>query len=777
MAEYSVVGKSIPRIDALEKVTGKAQYASDFTLPGMLYGKVVRSPYAHARILNIDTSKAEKLPGVKAVVTNKDIPPIRTGMYLGDMYALPVDDVVRYMGEAVALVAADTPDIAEEAVDLVEVDYEELPAVYDVEEAFSTNPPVIIHPNLAEYEVIAPIIVRRLVPGRPNVPQHFLIRHGDVEKGFKEADVIVENRYSTTPISHCTPETHVSVAWIEGDGTLVVRTATQGIHMIKGALCDVFQLPPTKVEVQSPYTGCGFGSRTWFTTEPLAAILTMKAGGRPVQVKFTREEMFIAGVHRTPVTTYVKDGVKRDGTIVARELTILVEQGAYSNISFMIVKNGCFGAVGTYRIPNFKLDSYGVYTNNPLTGAFRGFGSSELIWALENQIDIIAEKIGMDPVELRMKNFLREGEKDVCGQTTHSIGAEECLKKVAEWIEWDKKPVEEPEVWKRGKGIASGNKYTLAGSEAVCEVKVYPDGFFEIRHGTDEMGQGHNTILAQIAAEEFGVSVEHIKVVQGDTSVCPYDWGSLSSRSCFHAGNALINACKDAKRQMFELASARLGRPADQLETTDGKIRIKGVGGKEMPISELFSGWGKLYASLKGEIIGIGTHHTPIILEDPETGKSDRMVTYYIQGAYAVEVAVNVETGEVKVIKSGACFDMGQPINPKLCEQQMDGGAAMGIGSSLCEEIVLDKGRVVNPSFADYKIPTAAEMPTNENFTSMIAGVPHSEGPYGAKGLGEAVVTPYAPAVSNAVYNAVGVRIKDLPISREKVLKALKEKK
>ncbi len=743
----------------------------------MLHGKGVRSPYPHAKILDINTSKAEKLPGVKAVVTGKDIPPMITGMYLGDMYVLPVDDVVRYIGEPVALVAAETPEIAEEAVDMIEVDYQELPAVYDVEEAFRTDPPAVVHPNLDKFEEIAHVAVRRLVPERPNVTQHFRIRSGDVEKGFKEADVIVENRFSTVPIAHCQPETHQCIAWVKGDGTLVVRTTTQGIHMIRGALINVLQLPANKVQVQSPYTGCGFGGRTWFSSEPYAAVLTMKAGGRPVQVVFTREEMMVAGGHRTPITTYIKDGVKKDGTIVAREITMLVEQGAYSNIAFMITKNGSFGAVGTYRIPNFKLDSYGVYTNNPFTTAFRGFGSAEVIWAVESQMDAIAEKIGMDTVELRRKNFLEEGEKDVCGQVTHSIAAEECLSKVAEWIEWDKKPVEERGVWKRGKGIASGNKYTIAGSEAVCEVKVYADGF-EIRHGTDEMGQGNNTALAQIAAEEFGVSVDQIKVVRGDTAFCPYDWGSLSSRSLYHTGNALIRACRDAKQQMFELAASKLGRPAEQLETSNGKIRIKGVGGKEIPISDLFSGWGKTYVSLKGEIIGIGTYHAPIILED-EDGQSPRMVSYYCQGAYAVEVAVNVETGQVKVLRSAGCFDVGQPVNPKMCEQQIDGGTAMGIGSSLCEEIVLDKGRVVNPSYADYKLLTAAEMPTTENFITMTTEdyLPHIEGPYGAKGLGEAVVTPYAPAVSNAVYNAVGVRIKDLPITREKVLKAIMEKK
>jgi CO/xanthine dehydrogenase Mo-binding subunit len=775
MAEYSVIGKSVPRVDALEKVTGKAEYAGDFVIPGMLYGKIVRSPYPHAKIINIDTSKAKKFPGVRTVVTPNDVPPIITGMYLGDMYVLPVDNMVRYVGEPVALVAADSPDAAEEGVDLVEVEYEELPAVFDVEEAFKEDCPVVVHENLEKYKEIAGVAVRHLVPGRRNVTQHFKIRSGDVEKGFKVADFIIEGKYSTCPIVHAQPEPHQSISWVKGDGTLVVRTTTQGIHMIRGALIDVLQLTANKVEVYSPYTGCGFGGRTWFSSEPYSAILTLKSGGRPVKVAFTREEVMIAGGHRTPITTFIKDGVKKDGTIIAREITMLVEQGAYSNIGFMITKNGAFGSVGTYRIPNFKLDSYGVYTNNPVTSAFRGFGSAEVLWGVENQMDVIARKIGMDPVKFRLMNILKEGEKDVCGQVTHSIGAEECLQRVADTIEWGKKSKEDPGPWKLGKGVASGNKYTIAGSEAVCEVKVYADGI-EIRHGTDEMGQGHNTAMAQIAAEEFGISVDLIKVVRGDSVACPYDWGSLSSRSLYHAGNAMIRACRDAKRQVLELAAPKLGYPAEQLETSGMKVRVKGIGGKEIPIRDLFRGWGKTYASLKGEILGIGTHHGPIILED-ENGQSARMVTYYNQGAYGVEVAVNTETGQVKVIKTAGCFDCGQPINPKMCEQQIDGGTVMGIGASLTEEIVLDNGRVLNPNYADYKLLTAADVPDNKNFSSMVTDAyPHKEGPYGAKGLGEGVVNPYAPAVSSAVYDAVGIRITDLPMTREKVLMALKNK-
>jgi CO/xanthine dehydrogenase Mo-binding subunit len=386
-------------------------------------------------------------------------------------------------------------------------------------------------------------------------------------------------------------------------------------------------------------------------------------------------------------------------------------------------------------------------------------------------MDMIAERLGIDPVEIRRKNMLKEGDKDVTGGITYNIGARDCLDKVVEFIGWDNKPEAGTGPWKKGKGVALGNKYTTRGSSSVVIVKVHEDATIEIRTGGHEVGQGCNTILAQIAAEEFGVSMDKVKVVPTDTAITPFDFGTISSRFTFHGGNALWLACQDAKQQIFERVAEKLGVSANDLDIKDGKVYVKGTE-VEMKISDIFRPGG--YLPRGGEIIGKATFTGPMSSENPETGQGERLVTYYSHGAYAVEVGVNIQTGEVKILRVGGCFDMGEPINPKLCEGQIESGMTMGIGHVIYEEMVMNDGVILNPSFADYKIPTAECLPSNENIGVALTGVPHREGPYGAKGFGEGVLTPMPAAVANAVYNAVGVRIKDLPITSEKVLKALK---
>ncbi|MFC1872819.1 xanthine dehydrogenase family protein molybdopterin-binding subunit [Chloroflexota bacterium] len=778
MTEYSIIGKSVNRVDALAKVTGKAEFPISFQLPRMLHGKIVRSPYPHAKIVNIDTSTAERLPGVKAVITAINTPPLKLGGVFRDRYLFPADLVARYVGDAVAAVAAVTEAIAEEAADLIEVEYEELPAVFETEKAFQKEPPAVVHPKLTTYEcrLDKKGIKWQLDPERPNVCEHFRIRQGDVEKGFQEADFIIEDRYYTPRIQHCQLEPCVSVAWFDADGTLRLRTSTQSAQVIKDEICDTFNISPRKVRVECPYIGGSFGGKVGSVAEPYAVLLSMKTGGRPVRICFTREEHFHSGRSRVPVVTYIKDGVKKDGTIVARQIKILVDMGAYADSAIMISRNCAFGTVGTYKIANFKLDSYGVYTNTPKSVAYRGFGSAETIWAVENQMDVIADKVGLNPVAVRKKHILKEGDRDACGQIVHSIGVEQGLEQVQKWIGWGEEPSPQDGPWKSGKGIALGNKYTNPAYPSSALVKVHPDGSIEVRHSSHEIGMGVDTVVAQIAAESFGIDIDQIKVVSGDTDVCPYGFAPVSSRETFHTGNAVLRACEDAKRQLYEIAAPKLGVPAAQLETRDRKVCIKGHPGKEMEIRELFRPPGVGHALSGGEIIGKYTFMSPFIPEDPETGQSERIVSYYSYIAQAVEVAVDVETGKVKVLRSAGCFDMGTPINPKMCEAQIESGIAMGIGSALYEELVMSDGVILNPSFVDYKVPSAECLPNTEDLAALLAGAPHREGPFGAKGLGEGVMIPYPPAVSNAIYNAVGVRIKELPITSEKVLRALKEK-
>lgn len=771
MEEPKVVGKSVLRLDSAEKVTGRAKFSSDFKMSGMLYTKVLRSPYPHAKILSIDTSKAESLLGVRAVITPEDMPPITTAPLLGDQYVLCQDNIVRCVGEAVAAVAADTIEIAEEALGLIEVDYEELPAVFDVEEAFRTDPPAIVHPDLPKYKALTGLPIRP-DPERPNVCQTYKIRSGDVERGFQEADLIVENRFTTARIQHAQLEPHLADAWFEPDGSLTISSSTQLAHLLKSWLGRIFSLPPSKVRILSPYIGGGFGGKGGLRAEAIAALLAQKSG-RPVRLAYTREDMFIFGGHRVPYTIYVKDGAKRDGTLIAREITMMLAIGLYSDFVALLVRRAAAGAVGTYRIPNFKLDSYGVYTNLPLTGALRGFGCPEVEWPIEQQMDIIAEKLGIGPVEIRKKNVLNEGDRDVSGMVTHSIGVRECLDKVAEWIGWGEKPVEEGGPWKRGKGIAIGNKSASAGSTSVVIVKVWQDGMIEVRHSAAQLGQGIKTTLAQIAAEEFGVPVEQIRIVSGDTAYCPFDFGTVASRSLIHNGNALIAACQDAKKQLFKIAASKLGASPEDLATSEGKIYMKAGSEKSINITELFTPLG--IPLEEGEILGRGSYTGPMMPEDPETGQSERSVYDYSHTANAVDVAVNVETGEVKVLRSGMACDMGKAINPKIVEGQIEGGIGMGIGTTIYEQVVLYKGAVVNASFTDYHIPTTLDVPKGENSKAMIVEATEPEGPFGAKGVGELPLVAAAPAIANAVYNAVGVRIKDLPLSKERVLEGIKK--
>jgi CO/xanthine dehydrogenase Mo-binding subunit len=771
MTELSVVGKVIPRVDALEKVTGKAKFTSDFKMPGMLYGKIVKSRYPHAKILRIETTKAERVSGVKTIVLPEDAPNVRFGYGLCDGFILPRDNIVRCIGQPVAVVVADTLESAEEAVDLVEVDYEELPAVFDAEEALSADPPALVHPEMSE-GFFSRMFPFSFDPSMPNCCQHFKVRQGDVNRGFDQSDYVVENRFSTARVSHCSLEPRVVDAWVEGDDTLTMRTTAQTPNGIQTNFAMLYGVSPTKVRVVVPYVGGGFGGKIGNDTmlEPLAMLAAIKSG-KPVRLMHTREEEFVGGRHRGDTITYIKDGVKRDGTLVAREMRVILNVGLKADVAHIVARNMAFGTVGTYRIPNFKLDTYGVYTNNPPTGAFRGFGSPEVIWSIEQQMDILAERLGIDSVEIRKRNILREGDKDVCGQTTVAIGVGNCLDRVAEWIGWDAKPVEEQGPWKKGKGIAIGNKYTVS-IPASATVKVHSDGTVEVRHGSVEMGTGLNTVLAQIAAEEFGIPVHRIKVVHGDTAICPSDHGPVSSRSTFFTGNAVRLACQDAKMRILEMASMKLGTQAENLTTKEGKAFVTKEPDKFVSISDLFA----FGMPLKGsEVIGTASFSVPTVPEDPKTGQSERIVAYFSHFAHAVECAVNIETGEVRVLKIVGAADMGTPINPKMAEGQIEGGFLQGIGTSIFEQIVLEKGMVANPSFADYRIPTAAEMPPNDKTKAIIEFVPHPEGPSGAKGLGEGVIVAIAPAIANAVYNAVGLRVRDLPISAEKVLKQLKE--
>ncbi|MBI4334694.1 MAG: xanthine dehydrogenase family protein molybdopterin-binding subunit [Chloroflexi bacterium] len=774
METLSVVGKSVPRIDGPEKVRGEARYCSDFGMPGMLHAKLLRSCYAHARIKRIDVSRAERLPGVRAIVTPDDVPDMRLGMHLRDHQVLPRDKIVRCIGQAVVAVAADTLIIAEDALEKIRVDYEELPAVFDPEEAMKKDPVTIIHPELPTFICGDPHFKKRLEPEMPNVCYHVKMRSGDTEKAFAQADLVIENRYSTPRIHHCQMETHRTFAWIADDGTICIRTSSQSKGPAVRQLADLFGVSPGKVRIICPYVGGGFGGKVGSFTflEPLAVLLAKKSG-KPVSLVLTREEQFIDTPHRVGVITYVKDAVAKDGTLLGRQLKIILDCGITASMATLIVRACTYGTTSIYRIPNLKIDSYGVYTNLPRTDAYRGFGVPEVTWAIEQQMDMLADKLNIDPVEFRRKNLLEEGEMDASGQRVHSIGVSECLDKVTRWIGWGSRPVRDGS-WVKAKGVAIGNKFTVAGWSSGAIVKVYSDGFIEVRHGTEEMGQGVNTVMAQIAAEEFGTSVDNVRVIHGDSAYCPYDFGAVSSRCTYHVGNAVRQACHEIKRQIFQMASKRLGVEPDHVRLKDKQILVTGWPDRTIPLSDLFNREGLPITG--GELVATTSFTGTYVPEDPETGQSPRSKAYYAYGAHAVEIAVNVETGEIKVLRIAGAFDLGYPINPKMAEAQIEGGFGQGIGNSVFEEIVIEDGVVLNPNFGDYKIPKMTSVPSNTDSQPFLVSAPHQEGPFGAKGLGEAVLVPVAPAIGNALYRGLGIRVMDLPMTRMKVFQALREK-
>ena len=776
MPDYKVIGKSPLRKDAYEKVTGKAVFSADIHPKGMLYGKILGSPYAHAHIKSIDDSEALKLPGAVSAITGQDCPDARTSGYIHDRHIL-CKEIVRYMGDPVAAVAATSPETAKAALELIKVEYEELPTVFDPEEAGSVGCKVVIHEGLPKYDHIEfQGVWSSLEADRPNQFIHRKIIHGDVEKGFKEAEYIIEGRYELPRAHHCALEPHVALCVPEADGTISLYASEQAGMYHRYEMAEALGIDVSKMHFVAPHLGGGFGGKVGIMVGPIACMLAIKAG-KPVRLEMTRDEVFISGNPRSPGIVYLKDGYKKDGTLVARQIREIINSGAYSTHTTVLVSAGVYGATGTYRCPNLRIDATGVYTNTPPTGPYRSLGSEILTFAIESQMDKAADELGIGKIELREKNLLVDGDVDPIGQVTYDNGTMACLKKAAAYLDLDepRKPKNGP--WAYGKGISTGNKFTAywdTGTVAYCH--VYDDGYIEIRTMHTEMGQGATTVLAQVAAEEFQTSYDKIKVVWADSAVCPYDEGTYCSRGTFVNGNAVRLACQDAKRQLFAVASKIMEVPADKLATCDGVVYEIGNRDNFRYFYQLFEFGG--YLREGGTIIGKDTYLMTFEEDDRETGQSKDLITFYSYGALAFEVAVNEETGEVRILKSGGWYDMGQPINPKLVELQLEGAMCMGVGQALFEEMLFNKdGKAINANFRDYRIPTMLDVPKNDALVSGFAGQPHRMGPYGVKGIGEVSLVPVMPAISNAIRDAVGIEIKEIPLTRERILNAIKAKK
>jgi CO/xanthine dehydrogenase Mo-binding subunit len=770
MSDLLHVGENVIRVDALEKVTGRAKYVGDFNEP-RLYAKVLRSPHAHAKISSINASEAENFPGVRAIIKPEDAPTRRMGFIkCADRQLLPINGIVRYIGEPVMVIVADSSEIAEEALEYIQVEYEVLPAVFDAEEAISKNCPVVLHPEKDTYGSTPKPHSSVVIHDIPNVCAVFNLRKGDIEKGFNEADIIVENRYSFEGGSQGRPEPYVVDAWVEGDETLVVRTTRHRMWACHDWLCSLFDLSSHKVRVIKPLSGGAFGGKGSPMVEALALVAAIKTGTR-VRLEYTREEEFFDTSPRPPIVVYVKDGVRSDGTIVARQTKFIINTGAYGSDGSVLSATTCHnGVISCYNIPNWHSDSFTVYTNNPPTGTMRGVEAPQGNWAIESNMDCVAHELGMDPFEFRMKNLVEEGDTNALGQILHHITPKEVLGKGAELIDWEHRSKGEGK-WKRGKGISFGNYRPGPQWPSSAVVKVYQDGTIEVRIGTDEVGQGLLTVIAQIAAEQFRVPLDKVRVVHGDTFNTPWDFASAASRSTWMTGNAVIRACQNAKKKICKLAEPRLEANALDLEVAGGKVYHIEQADWSISFDELFS-FG--VAQEIGEILGTAEYKVDHTSPAPGTGYSPKGGPSWSHIAYGVEVAVNTENGEIRVLRVGCAVDIGQPINWKMCEGQIEGSIGMGIGCTLYERFEVIKGEIVNLNLVTYRLPTFPECPSGENVKIASVGLPHPDGPYGAKALGEMGLVPFSAAVGNAVFDAVGVRLKDAPLIRERVFKALR---
>lgn len=753
--EYETVGTSPHRSDAKSKATGRALFIDDMHFRGMLYGKVLRSKYSHARILSIDTSRAESLLGVKGVVTGADMPFIHGESLKDDCFL--ARGKVRYRGEGVAAVAAVDEATAEAALGLIDVQYEELPAIFDPEEAAKPEAPVI-HEDLATYRH-APGI--EPIPGT-NICNHFEMEKGDTEKGFAEADYILEDRFTTGMQQHASLEPHCAICLVDDDNKMTLWANNDSPYRTRKEISDALHIPQIDVRVVCPpYIGGNFGGKGGLKAEAGAIALAWKIRNKPIRVMFTREEEFTSAIVRHPSVIYIKTGVKKDGAITAREVRMYLATGAYAEKGPTITRFGGVSAAGPYNIPNVKINSYCVYTNRQLSGAMRGYGGPQAAWAYESHMDNIAHKLGIDPLAFRLRHVYIDGDIHASGQEIYSEGLKECLVKVAASMEWTSKKLGRD----RGRGIACMERAVKTPFGSAAFLKVNEDGTVDLLSSTTEVGQGADTILCQIAAEELGVPFTWVKRMAPDTSTTPYDTSTTSSRSSFHMGNAVKAAAADAKEQIIKLAAALLKTDDDELAIKDGNVYVKENTGNFLSIAQVL---GKHFGH-SATVLGRGFYYPH--LEVPVEYFSTHMI-FWLLGAHGVEVEVNRQTGEVKLLKVYAAHDTGKALHPSNCEGQIEGGVSMGLGFALYENFMFHGPDLLNPSFLDYKLPTALEMPEIE---SIIVECTHREGPYGSKGMGETTNVPLPPALANAIFDAVGVRIYDLPITPEKILHALKQ--
>ncbi|MDP8236260.1 MAG: molybdopterin-dependent oxidoreductase [Candidatus Erginobacter occultus] len=778
METTKVVGHSFPRIDGKEKVTGAAQYVDDLEFgPNLLYAEIIESPYPSALIRNIDASKAKKVPGVVAVVTGKDFP-YKFGLYMQDRYIL-AQDRVRFVGEQVAAVIARDPKIAKRAAKLVKVDYKRTTPIFDQVKALK-NKRTLIHPDLGEYEHVPWFFPK----GGTNIAHHRKIRRGDLGKAFKESDVVLEDTYHIPRYAHCCMEPHIAVGLCDHSGRLTVWSSSQSPHtqrhLFVGALAPL-GFTHTDVRVITPFIGGGFGGKAGVTMEILAAAFATKVKGMPVKVNWRRDQEFYNTYMRQAVETKIKIGATKDGKLTAFEMENFWDAGPYVEYGANVVNSSALSATGPYFFPALKIDSYCIYTNLPAAGPYRGFGYSEMLFSVESHIDRLAAKLGMSPLELRLKNVLKRGMPLTYGAGMTENDLSRCLNEVAKAIDFDKPEKSKDPNKVIGKGIASAWKGPAMPPNASSSafLKFSEDGSLNILVSGIDMGQGLLTVMAQIAAEVLTVPMGKIRTECPDTDRNPYEWQTVASHVTWSCGNAVKRAALDARDRIFATIGKAYKYNPESLYLEDEQVKCHtdpdfAIAFKDFVIEGIMMEDGTFRG---GPITGHGMFMPEFMTTvcDVETSQGGHPNPHYTVGAGGVVLEIDKETGKVKVLKAAEGFDCGRVLNPSLVEGQIIGGFMQGLATALYEDMRFgEDGAILNPNFTDYKIPTALDIPDKIIPIMGIESLQH-DGPYGARGIGEHTMIPVAPAIANAVENALGIRIKRLPITAEKIALAIKE--
>ena len=744
------IGRSLPRLEGRDKVTGRAEYTHLMQLSGMLHAKIFRSTVAHGRIKSIDTSAARNVPGVYAVYTSDDVRKVIAEPYYGpafhDQPILAIGKV-HFVGEPVAVVLASDPHVADQAAQQITADYDELPAVFDEVEAAENK--TLVHDELKPAGTFADL---KHLKGRKgtNIALDFRLRRGDVDKAFATAANVFEHTFRTQKVLHLPLEPHASIADYRDDG-ITIYSSAQGPSFVRTEIARLLGWPENRVRIKVPYLGGGYGGKLYIKLEALATAMSMLAR-RPVKIAHTMEEHFYT-ITKHPSTFRIKSGLDKDGRIIARKCEVWWNGGAYADIGPRVTQKSGFTASGPYDIDNVSIDSYALYTNLTPAGALRGFGVPQLVWAYESHTDMIARALKRDPLEFRKQNLLRDGRPQATGTILKDTAIEKVLDRIAERLNW-KQPFDRGKgVIRRGRGFAVALKAVISPTTSVAIVNVSADGSTTLYCGTVDMGQGSDTAMAQMVGEVLNMPAESVRVVPRDTDVTPYDMGTLGSRSLFHMGHAVRLAAEEARTKIGDLRR-ELAEPE----------------GSNASLADLFR---KKYGMQAGNIVGTGIYKPDYIPPDAN-GLTTNATPFWMVAGSGVEIEVDTETGHVCITRLINVADVGKTINPKIVETQLSGASLMQLGFSMFEKMHIDGGQVTNASLADYKIPGFHDVPPvmeNEAIDTY-----QSNGPYGAKGVGELATFGLSPAIANAIDDAVGVRLTELPLTAEAVFRALRAK-